>query len=167
MDRNKVGTTAPVQARLHVITLAVDDLERALAFYGDGLGFESEGIIGTGWLDERTGANGAVALFELDDGLILSLYPRRDLALDAEVDLLPPQAGEFSLGQLVQSREEVDELLRRAELAGASVTEAHDRPWGIYSGYFRDPDGHLWEVIWNPHRLPPPGSETASGERID
>lgn len=145
-----------MEPRLHVITLAVDDLERALVFYRDGLGFRSEGIIGTGWSDERTGANGAVALFELDNGLILSLYPRRDLALDAEIDLRPAQGGEFSLGQLVQSRREVDELLRRAEAAGATVTQAHDRPWGIYSGYFHDPDGHLWEVIWNPARVTPP-----------
>lgn len=145
-----------MEPRLHVITLAVDDLERALAFYRDGLGLRSEGIIGTEWSDERTGANGAVALFELDNGLILSLYPRRDLALDAEVDLRPAQEGEFSLGQLVQSRDEVDELLRRAEAAGATVAQAHDRPWGIYSGYFHDPDGHLWEVIWNPARVPPP-----------
>jgi uncharacterized protein len=143
-----------VEPRVNVITLAVDDLERALAFYRDGLGFSSEGIIGTDWSDARTGANGAVALFDLDNGLILSLYPRSDLALDAEVELCPPQGGQFSLGQLVQSRDEVDEALRRAELAGAAATQAHDRPWGIYSGYFRDPDGHLWEVIWNPARLP-------------
>jgi hypothetical protein len=141
---------------LHVITLAVDDLERALAFYRDGLGFMSEGIIGTEWSDERTGANGAVALFELENGVILSLYPRRDLALDAEIDFHPAQGGEFSLGQLVRGREEVDELLRRAEAAGATVTQGQDRPWGIYSGYFHDPDGHLWEIIWNPARVPPP-----------
>lgn len=143
-----------MEPRVSVITLAVDDLERALTFYRDGLGFSSDGIIGTEWSDARTGANGAVALFDLDNGLILSLYPRSDLARDAEVELRPPKAGEFSLGQLVRSRDEVDELLRKAELAGAVTTEAHDRPWGIYSGYFRDPDGHLWEVIWNPGRLP-------------
>ena len=145
-----------MDTRVNVITLAVDDLERALVFYRDGLGFRSQGIIGTEWSDERTGANGAIALFELDNGLLLSLYPRRDLALDAEIELSPAQGGEFSLGQLVRSRSEVDELLRKAEAAGASVTEANDRPWGIYSGYFRDPDGHLWEVIWNPGRVPPP-----------
>ena len=89
---------------MNVITLAVDDLERSLAFYRDGLGFRSDGIIGIEWSDERTGANGAVALFELDNGLILSLYPRRDLALDAEIELRPAQQREFSLGQLVQSR---------------------------------------------------------------
>ena len=141
-----------MEPRVNVITLAVGDLERALAFYRDGLGFSSDGIIGADWTDVRTGANGAVALFHLDNGLILSLYPRSDLALDAGLDVGPPQGGEFSLGQLVQSREEVDELLRQAGAAGATVTQAHDRPWGIYSGYFRDPDGHLWEVIWNPAR---------------
>jgi catechol 2,3-dioxygenase-like lactoylglutathione lyase family enzyme len=140
--------------RLHVITLAVDDLERALAFYRDGLGFTSNGIVGTEWKDEQTGANGAIALFELEGGLILSLYPRSDLAKDAEIRISPAQGGEFSLGQLVEGREEVDELLERAKAAGAQVTPAHDRPWGIYSGYFRDPDGHLWEVIWNPGRIP-------------
>jgi uncharacterized protein len=145
-----------VEPRVNVITLAVDDLERAVAFYRDGLGFSSEGIIGTEWSDARTGANGAVALFDLDNGLILSLYPRSDLALDAEVELRQPQGCHFSLGQLVPSRDDVDELLTKAQIAGAAVTQAHDRPWGIYSGYFRDPDGHLWEVIWNPARLPSP-----------
>ena len=144
-----------MESRLHVITLAVADLDRALGFYRDGLGFTSEGI-GTEWSDERTGANGAAVLFTLDNGLILSLYPRRDLAMDAEIDLRPAQSGEFSLGHLVQSRDEVDRLLREAEAAGATVTRAHDRPWGIYSGYFHDLDGHLWEVIWNPGRAPLP-----------
>ena len=139
-----------------MITLAVDDLERALAFYRDGLGLESNGVIGTEWTDERTGAHGAVALFELDGHLILSLYPRSDLAKDAGTDLGSPQGTDFSLGQLVRTQAEVDELLERAEAAGATITEAHHRPWGIYSGYFRDPDGHLWEVICNPRRIPPP-----------
>ena len=143
-----------MKQRLHVITLAVDDLERALAFYRDGLGFSSNGIIGTEWTGEQTGANGAIAMFELEGGLILSLYPRRDLAKDAGIRIGPSQSGEFSLGQLVEQRDQVDELLQRAEAAGATVTPAHDRPWGIYSGYFRDPDGHLWEVIWNPGRTP-------------
>jgi catechol 2,3-dioxygenase-like lactoylglutathione lyase family enzyme len=143
-----------MKQRLHVITLAVDDLERALTFYRDGLGFSSNGIIGTEWTDEQTGANGATALFELDGGPILSLYPRSDLAKDAEIHVGPAHSGEFSLGQLVEHRDEVDEFLRRAEAAGAAITPARDRPWGIYSGYFRDPDGHLWEVIWNPARVP-------------
>jgi catechol 2,3-dioxygenase-like lactoylglutathione lyase family enzyme len=148
-----------MRQRLHVITLAVDDLERALAFYRDGLGFSSNGITGTEWKDEQTGANGAIALFELDGGLTLSLYQRSDLAKDAEIRIGPAQSGEFSLGQLVERRDEVDEILERAEAAGALVTPAHERPWGIYSGYFRDPDGHLWEVIWHPGRIPTQGGE--------
>ncbi len=142
-----------MKPRLDVITLAVTDLERALAFYRE-LGFESKGIIGTEWTDEVTGANGAVAMFELDGGLLLNLYSRADLARDAAIPAGQPQSGEFSLAQLVRSRAEVDELLEKAASAGAAVTPAHDRPWGIYSGYFRDRDGHLWEIIWHPDRAP-------------
>jgi uncharacterized protein len=144
-----------VEPRLDVITLAVADLERALAFYRD-LGLESKGVIGTEWKDEMTGANGAIAMFKLEGGLLLNLYPRADLAKDAAIPVGPPQSGEFSLAQLVRSRGEVDGLLETAAAAGAVVTPAHDRPWGIYSGYFRDPDGHLWEVIWNPGAVPKP-----------
>ena len=142
-----------MEPRLDVITLAVTDLERALAFYRS-LDLESKGIVGTEWTDEMTGANGAIAMFKLDGGLLLNLYPRVDLAKDAAIPVGAPQSGEFSLAQLVRSREEVDALLDKAAAAGATVTPAHDRPWGIYSGYFRDPDGHLWEVISNPGAVP-------------
>jgi uncharacterized protein len=141
-----------VEPRVDVITLAVDDLERALRFYRDGLGFESRGVVGTQWTDEESGANGAIVVFKLESGLLLSLYPRTDLAKDAAIPAGPARPGEFSLGQLVQSRAEVDELIEKAEAAGAGVTAPRDRPWGIYSGYFRDLDGHLWEIIWNPGR---------------
>jgi predicted lactoylglutathione lyase len=140
-----------VEPRVDVITLAVEDLERALRFYRDGLGFESKGVIGTQWTDEESGANGAIAVFKFQSGLLLSLYPRSDLAKDAAIPDGPARPGEFSLGQLVQSRAEVDELIEKAEAAGAAVTTPRDRPWGIYSGYFRDLDGHLWEIIWNPN----------------
>ena len=140
-----------MEPRLDVITLAVGDLERSLAFYRR-LGLESKGIVGTEWADELTGANGAIAMFKLEGGLLLNLYPRADLAKDAAIPVGPPQSGEFSLAQLVRSRDEVDSLLENAAAAGATITQAHDRPWGIYSGYFRDLDGHLWEVIWNPPR---------------
>lgn len=133
-----------------MITLAVEDLERALRFYRDGLGFESRGVVGAQWTDDESGANGAIAVFELESGLLLSLYPRGDLAKDAAIPTGPARPGEFSLGQLVRSRVEVDEVLERAEASGAAVTKPRERPWGIYSGYFRDPDGHLWEIIWNP-----------------
>jgi len=141
-----------VEPRVDVITLAVEDLERALRFYRDGLGFESRGVIGTQWTDEESGANGAIAVIKFESGLLLSLYPRSDLAKDAAIPAGPARPGEFSLGQLVQSRAEVDELIEKAEAAGAAVTTPRDRPWGIYSGYFRDLDGHLWEIIWNRNR---------------
>lgn len=144
-----------MQPRIHVLTLAVDDLDRALQFYRAGLGLESPGVVGTEFAGDDANPAGAVAMFELEDGLILSLYPRSELAKDANVPLGPPKTGGFSIGHAVSSKEEVDALLARAEAAGATLTgEAHDRPWGIYSGYFQDPDGHLWEVVWNP-RLDP------------
>jgi catechol 2,3-dioxygenase-like lactoylglutathione lyase family enzyme len=144
-----------MEPRIDVITLAVADLDRALAFYRDGLSLPSRGILGTEWPgDEHTPA-GAVAMFELRGGALLCLYPRTELAKDAAVDMGPARSAEFSLGHLVSSRADVDAVLARARQAGATITDAaHDRPWGIYSGYFRDLDGHLWEVIWNPE-MPP------------
>ncbi len=139
-----------MEHRIDVITLAVGDLERALSFYREGLGLESPGLTGTEFIGDDTTPAGAVAMFRLDRGLILALYPRSELAKDAEIPPGPAQSGEFSLGHLVASRAEVDALLAQAEAAGATVTEPHDRPWGIYSGYFRDPDGHLWEIIHSP-----------------
>jgi catechol 2,3-dioxygenase-like lactoylglutathione lyase family enzyme len=140
-----------MQPRIHVITLAVGDLDRALEFYRDGLGLESPGVVGTEFAGDDTTPAGAAAMFQLQGGLILALYPRTELAKDANVPLGPPKTGEFSIGHAVGSRGDVDALLAQAEAAGASLTEQpHDRPWGIYSGYFRDPDGHLWEIMWNP-----------------
>lgn len=136
---------------IHVITLAVSDLDRALAFYRDGLGLESPGVIGTEFVGDATNPGGAVVMFTLTGGLILALYPREELAKDANVASGSPKTGEFSIGHSVASERDVDALLAQAEGAGATVTDrAHYRPWGIYSGYFRDPDGHLWEIIWNP-----------------
>lgn len=142
-----------MDARVDVITLAVSDLDRALGFYRDGLGLESQGVIATEYAGDNEKPAGAIVLFELAGGALLALYPRTELAKDARIPLGDPTPGEFSLGHLVASRAEVDELLDRAQAAGATLTDApHERPWGIYSGYFRDPDGHLWEVIWNPRR---------------
>lgn len=140
-----------MQPRIHVLTLAVDDLDRALEFYRGGLGLESPGVIGTEFTGDDTTPAGAVAMFQLEGGLILSLYPRSELAKDANIPVGPPKPGEFSIGHAVASKADVDATLAGAEAAGATLTDrAHDRPWGIYSGYFRDPDGHLWEIIWNP-----------------
>jgi catechol 2,3-dioxygenase-like lactoylglutathione lyase family enzyme len=140
-----------MDARIHVITVAVDDLERALAFYRDGLGLPTTGVIGTEFAGDDESAAGAVVMFQLDGGLIFALYPRTELAKDAKVSVAGETTGGFSLGHAVPSRADVDALLARAVAAGATSTgPAHDRPWGIYSGYFRDPDGHLWEIMWNP-----------------
>jgi catechol 2,3-dioxygenase-like lactoylglutathione lyase family enzyme len=140
-----------MQPRIHVITLAVDDLERSLRFYREGLGLDSPGVIGTEFQGDDVNPGGAAAMFVLEDGLILSLYSRGNLAKDANIPTGPTSSGEFSIGQLVSSRSDVDSVLAQAVAAGATQTaEPHDRPWGIYSGYFRDPDGHLWEIIFNP-----------------
>ena len=144
-----------MQPRIHVLTLAVDDLHGSLRFYREGLGLESPGVIGTEFKADDVNPGGAAAMFVLEDGLILSLYSRGDLAKDATIPMSPPSAGEFSIGQLVGSRADVDSVLAQAVAAGATLTaDPHDRPWGIYSGYFRDPDGHLWEIIFNPASVP-------------
>jgi hypothetical protein len=111
---------------------------------------ESEGVIGSEVPGDEDMAAGAIAVFQLA-GLMLCVYPRSELAKDAKVPPPPPTSGLFSFGHAVGSREEVDALLDVAEAAGATVTvRAYDRPFGVYSGYFKDPDGHLWEVLWNP-----------------
>jgi uncharacterized protein len=119
-----------MEPRLNVITLAVDDLDRALAFYRDGLGLHTNGVVATDLVDEKTGAVGAIVIIKLDGGLMLTLYPRSELAKDAAVPAGPPKSGEFSLGQLVASSADVDRILEQAAAAGASVTPPHDRPWG-------------------------------------
>jgi catechol 2,3-dioxygenase-like lactoylglutathione lyase family enzyme len=145
-----------MEPAVHVITLAVDDLQRALTFYRDGLGLPTMGVVADEYEGSDTEAAGAIVIFELEGGLILSLYPRGELAKDARIRATPPASGEFSIGHIVGGRSEVDALLEQAQEAGATLTdEAHERPWGIYSGYFRDPDGHLWEIIWNPRQVPP------------
>jgi catechol 2,3-dioxygenase-like lactoylglutathione lyase family enzyme len=140
-----------MDARIGLITLAVADLDRSLAFYRDGLGLSSRGVRGTEFLGDELTPAGAVVMFECSGGLTLALYPRTELAKDANIAFGPAKSGEFSIGHFVSSEAEVDTLISQAQAAGATVTDQpHDRPWGIYSGYFRDPDGHLWEVIWNP-----------------
>lgn len=128
-----------------VITLGVDDLERSLRFYRDGLGFETEGIIGQAF------EYGAVVFIQLASGLKLALWPRKSISHDSGLALAPPSATEFTLGHNVASPEEVDQVMAQANAAGAHIVkDAHSTFWGGYSGYFQDPDGHLWEVVWNP-----------------
>jgi catechol 2,3-dioxygenase-like lactoylglutathione lyase family enzyme len=135
-----------MKPHITLITLGVTDLERSLAFYRDGLGLPTKGIVGEEFED------GAVAFFKLDGNLILGLWPRPSLLKDANLDAT--QAGgtaTFSLAHNVGSKEEVDVVMQQAADAGATITSpAHDQAWGGYSGYFRDPDGFLWEVAWNP-----------------
>ena len=134
-----------MKPRIKVITLGVADLEAALSFYRDGMGLQTEGIIGSEFQD------GAVVFIQLDGGLVLALYPRESLAKEARVPLGPPSAAEFTLGHNVASREEVDAVMAQAEAAGARITDpARERFWGGYAGHFQDLDGHLWEIAWNP-----------------
>ena len=134
-----------MKARFNIITLGVDNLERSLKFYRDGLGLPTNGIIGTEF------EHGAVALFELEGGMILSLFERGTPAIDAAIEKTPASPTEFSIGQLCSSREAVDATMAEAAKAGAKIVKpAQNAFWGGYSGYFEDPDGHLWEVLWNP-----------------
>ncbi|WP_040779571.1 VOC family protein [Nocardia pneumoniae] len=137
-----------MQARLDVITLGVRDVERALRFYRE-LGLSSPGIVGTEFVGDDQNPGGSVAMFTLDNGLILALYGREDLAKDAGVPLDRVNGSPISLGWFVGSRAEVDQALELARTAGGSIVHsARQRPWGIYAGYFADPDGHLWEVVY-------------------
>jgi len=140
-----------MKPQVNVITIAVKDLKRSLRFYRDGLGLPTNGIIGTEFKGSEDRAAGAVVMFELSGNSILALYPRTELAKDANEQVGPQSSTEFSLGYIAESRKKVDDILKQAKKAGAEITDAaHERPWGIYSGYFKDPDGHLWEVIYNP-----------------
>lgn len=134
-----------MKPRITVLTLGVDDLERSLRFYRDGLGLPTEGIIGAEF------EHGAVAFFDLQSGVKLAIWNRRDLAHEAKVPLAAPSSTEMTIGHNVGSKEEVDEIMEQAQQAGAVITDpAHDTFWGGYSGHFQDPDGHLWEIVWNP-----------------
>ncbi len=139
-----------MQAKIAFITLAVDDLDRSLAFYRDGLGWPTDGIVGHEFHDDVTGADGTIAFFKLDGGLLLGLYERVNLAKDASLPAGPRSSTEFSLGLPAGSQAEVDRLLGHVEAAGGTLTApAHMRPFGVYSGYFADPDGHLFEIAWD------------------
>ncbi|MEQ1696317.1 MAG: VOC family protein [Hyphomicrobiaceae bacterium] len=134
-----------MEPHVSILTLGVDDLERAVVFYRDGLGFSTKGIIGTAF------ENGAVAFFNLRSGLKLALWPRKSLAADAGLPLQSSSSTEFSLGHNVSSPHDVDSVMRQAQLAGAKIVKpAQPTFYGGYAGYFQDPDGHLWEIAFNP-----------------
>ena len=138
-----------MQPRITLITLCVDDLQQAVRFYRDGLRLETQGIVGEQF------EHGAVAFFDLANGLRLALWPRASLAHDAGLPVGPRSATEFCLAHNVASREDVDAVIAEARRAGATVVKpAQETFWGGYAGYFQDPDGHLWEVAFNPELLP-------------
>ena len=132
-----------MKARITLITLGVDDLERALRFYRDGLGWKTDGIVG------REYEHGAVAFFDLQPGLRLALWPRASLAHDSGLSVVGSNG--FCLAHNVVSQGEVDAAMAQAQAAGARIVKPAQKTfWGGYAGYFQDPDGHLWEVAWNP-----------------
>ncbi len=138
-----------MKARVSVLTLGVSDLEKSVSFYRDGLGLPTEGIIG------REFEHGAVAFFDLAGGLKLALWSLSDVAHDTGLPLQPPGSTSFTIGHNVSTIGEVDEVMDAAERAGAEIVKSPVSTfYGGYAGYFRDPDGHLWDVVWNPH-LPP------------
>jgi uncharacterized protein len=138
-----------MKPRISVLTIGVDDLERSLRFYREGLGFPSPGIIGTEF------EHGAVAFFDLQDGLKLAAWKRDDLSHDCGLPKMQRAPTEFSIGHNVGSEREVDAVMELAAKAGARVVKKAQKTFfGGYAGYFQDPDGHLWEVVFNPAAIP-------------
>ncbi|MBP5856447.1 VOC family protein [Marivibrio halodurans] len=138
-----------MKPRISVITLGVDDLERSLVFYRDGLGLPTAGIVG------REFAHGAVAFFDLAGGVKLALWARADIAHDTGLPVSRVSPTACTIGHNVASRAEVDEVMAAAARAGATILKpARETFYGGYAGYFGDPDGHLWEVVWNPDLIP-------------
>lgn len=128
-----------MEPRLNIVTLGVQDISKAIRFYRDGLGWPLSSVSG-----------GDFAIFKLSTGTALALYPRDLLAIDANVND-PGGFGGITLAQNVDIPEEVDHVLSQAAKSGATILKpAQKTDWGGYSGYFADPDGHPWEVAWNP-----------------
>lgn len=138
-----------MKARISVLTLGVDDLERSFTFYHEGLGLPSNGIVG------KEFEHGSVAFFDLQNGLKLALWPRKSIAKDTGIPLQTPSSTEFTIGHNVSTPAEVDEMMGLASRAGAKIIKPPAETfWGGYAGYFQDPDGHLWEVVYNPAFIP-------------
>jgi catechol 2,3-dioxygenase-like lactoylglutathione lyase family enzyme len=127
-----------VEQRFSLVTLGVDDVDRATAFYER-----------LGWKQSVKDAPG-MAFFQCN-GVAFGLYPRNELAKDVGIDTATPGFSGVTLAFNTRSRGEVDTVLTEVEAAGAEIVKpAEEAFWGGYSGYFRDPEGHLWEVAWNP-----------------
>ncbi|MCB4322097.1 VOC family protein [Alcaligenes sp. 13f] len=134
-----------MRPHITVITIGVEDLKRSLRFYRDGLGFKTEGIVGEEF------EHGAVAFIDMQPGLRLALWPRSSIAHDTGLPLGTASPVEMTLGHNVASKAEVDEVMALAADAGGVILKpASETFWGGYAGYFQDPDGHVWEVVWNP-----------------
>jgi len=134
-----------MKPRITVITIGVDDLERALRFYRDGLGLSTKGIIGQEF------EHGAVAFFDLQSGVKLALWPRTSISQETGLPPSGPSPTELMFAHNVSSKAEVDAVMAQAENAGAVIVKpSHDTFWGGYAGYFQDPDQHVWEIAWNP-----------------
>ena len=142
-------TNRSMESRFTILTLGVDDLEKSYKFYHEGLGLTSEGIIGQEF------EHGEVAFFKLRHGMVLALYSRENLAWDSKLKKEKPSSTEFSIGYTTRSKQEVDSIMTLAKKAGAKIPKPAQKTfWGGYGGYFQDPDGHLWEVAYNPNLLP-------------
>jgi len=138
-----------MQPRITVLTIGVDDLERSVRFYRDGLGFPTKGIMGQEY------EHSAGAFFDFQAGLKLAVWPRASLAHDAGLAQSAPSPTEFSIGHNVASEGEVDAVMLKAEQAGARIVKPAGRTfWGGYAGYFQDPGQHLWEIAFNPNLVP-------------
>lgn len=138
-----------MEPRIAILTLGVENLERSYKFYHDGLGFPSKGIVG------KEFEHGEVAFFDMKNGMTLALYARKDLAWDAELSDSPPSSVEFSIAYNAKDTAEVDSVMELAKHAGAKITKPAQKAfWGGYHGYFEDPDGHLWEILWSPQLIP-------------
>ena len=133
-----------MKPRISVLTIGVADLDRSLQFYRDGLGLPTEGIVG------REFKHGAVAFFELSGGLKLAIWAQDDIAHDTGLSKTPASSTSFTIGHNVEHRDDVDQVMDEAARAGAEIVKpAQDTFYGGYAGYFRDPNGHLWEDVWN------------------
>jgi uncharacterized protein len=138
-----------MKPRITLLTLGVDDLAKSVAFYRDGLGLHTEGIVGEQF------EHGAVAFFDLQSGLKLALWSRDNISHDTGLPRSPRSPTDFIIGHNVRSEKEVDEVMAQARKAGARIVKAAARTfWGGYAGCFQDLDDHVWEVAWNPQMLP-------------
>lgn len=138
-----------MKPRISVITLGVTDLKRSVTFYHGGLGLPTQGIMGQEF------EHGAVAFFDLSSGLKLALWEQADIAHDSGLPMQPISSTALTIGHNVMRKKEVARILEEAARAGARIVKpAQDTFWGGHAGYFCDPDGHLWEIVWNPDLLP-------------